>query len=89
MSSNESAGRGRALTLGTLSFALCFMVWGLVAPLAPEFRDQYGLTSTQVGFLVAVPVLLGSVARLPLGIVANRYGGRLTFSLLMIGHCYA
>src|SRR5690606_5727590 len=63
---------------------VCFMVWGLIAPLAPTFRDLYGLSSTQVGFLVAVPVLLGSVARLPLGMLTDRYGGRLVFTVLMV-----
>ena len=34
--------------------------------------------------MVAVPVLLGSLARLPVGMLADRFGGRLVFSLLML-----
>lgn len=82
----EGAPRGglMALILATIAFAVCFMVWGLIAPLAPTFRDLYGLSSTQVGLLVAVPVLLGSVARLPLGLLTDRYGGRMVFTVLMV-----
>src|SRR5262245_24106521 len=77
--------RGPAmLALATIAFALCFAVWGLIAPLAPTFRDLYQLSGTQVGLLLAVPVLLGSVARLPLGLVTDRYGGRLIFSILLL-----
>jgi NNP family nitrate/nitrite transporter-like MFS transporter len=85
MTNGEQRGAFRALILATVAFAVCFMVWGLIAPLAPTFRDLYGLSSTQVGFLVAVPVVLGSIARLPLGILTDKYGGRLIFTLLMLG----
>ena len=72
------------LVLATLAFAVCFTVWGLIAPLAPEFRDRYGLSATESGVLVAVPVLLGAVARIPLGLLADRYGGRVVFSALLV-----
>lgn len=83
----ERAGSGRGLTmliLATIAFALCFAVWGLIAPLAPTFRELYHLSATQVGLLLAVPVLLGSLARLPLGLLTDRYGGRVVFSALML-----
>ncbi|MBI4493012.1 MAG: NarK/NasA family nitrate transporter [Chloroflexi bacterium] len=73
-----------ALALATIAFALCFAVWGSIAPLAPLFRDLYRLSTTQVGLLVAVPVLLGSLARIPLGMLTDRYGGRLVFTALML-----
>src|SRR5581483_9833151 len=56
-----------ALTLATLAFTICFSVWGILSPLAPFFREQYALAGAQVGFLVAVPVVLGSLVRIPLG----------------------
>jgi NNP family nitrate/nitrite transporter-like MFS transporter len=71
------------LALATVAFALCFAVWGLISPLAPTFRDIYHLTGTQVGLLLAVPVVLGSLARFPLGILADRHGGRLVFTALI------
>jgi MFS transporter, NNP family, nitrate/nitrite transporter len=78
------SGPWLALTLGTLAFALCFAVWGLLAPLAPFFRERYGLSATETGVLVAVPVLLGSVARIPLGLLTDRFGGRVVFAALLL-----
>lgn len=80
----ELSGSWRALILATVAFALCFAVWGLVAPLAPLFRDQYRLSASEVGLLVAVPVLLGSVARIPIGLITDRYGGRAVFVALLL-----
>src|SRR6185295_7016069 len=86
MSSTRSAARIGLLplALGTISFALCFAAWGLIAAFAPRFRDAFHLSATQAALMVAVPVLLGSLARLPVGMLADRFGGRLVFSLLML-----
>lgn len=75
---------GRALSLATISFAISFAAWGLVGGLAPTFTELYGLSASQTAFLVAVPVLLGSVARLPMGMLTDRYGGRAVFTLLLL-----
>ena len=73
----------RALGLATISFAVSFAAWGLVGGLAPTFTDLYRLSASQTAFLVAVPVLLGSLARLPMGMLTDRYGGRVMFTLLL------
>src|SRR5450432_915407 len=67
------------LLLGTVSFAVCFAAWGLIAAFAPRFRDTFHLSATQAALIVAVPVLLGSLARLHVGMLADRLGGRLVF----------
>ncbi len=82
--SSDRRGASTALWLGTGSFALCFAAWGLVGAFAPVFRQKYGLDGTQTALLVAVPVLLGALARLPTGMLADRFGGRAVFSILMI-----
>jgi MFS transporter, NNP family, nitrate/nitrite transporter len=74
----------RQLALGTISFAICFAVWGLVSAFAPHFRETYHLTASQGALLVAVPVLLGSLARLPMGLLTDRFRGRFVFSALML-----
>jgi nitrate/nitrite transporter NarK len=73
----------RALSLATLSFALSFAAWGLIGGLASVFSGLYALTASQTAFLVAVPVLLGSLARLPMGMLTDRFGGRLVFTALL------
>ncbi|MFZ0590920.1 MAG: MFS transporter [Bryobacteraceae bacterium] len=72
------------LALGTFSFVVCFAAWGLISAFAPLFRETLHLTATQAAFLVAVPVILGALARIPMGMFADLYGGRVTFTGLMI-----
>lgn len=83
MNSTKSAGSGLALALGTVSFSVCFAAWGLIAAFAPRFRDAFHLSATESAFLIAVPVILGSLARIPVGMLADRFGGRLVFTALM------
>ena len=74
----------RHLLLGTVSFAVCFAAWGLIAAFAPAFRAKFSLTGTQTALLVAVPVLLGALARIPLGMLSDHFGARAVFASLMI-----
>ncbi|MFY9610188.1 MAG: MFS transporter [Blastocatellia bacterium] len=73
----------RALLLSTVAFAVSFSVWGLVGALAPKFREIYHLSVLQTSLLIAVPVLLGSVGRIPMGILADKFGGRIVFGVLL------
>jgi NNP family nitrate/nitrite transporter-like MFS transporter len=74
----------RNLVLATLSMALGFAAWGLISAFAPTFRAQFGLNAQQTAFVVAVPVLLGSVARIPMGLLTDRFGGRVVFAVLFL-----
>jgi nitrate/nitrite transporter NarK len=69
----QTPSNTRPLILGTLSFAVCFAAWGLISAFAPRFREMLHLTGTQTAPLVAVPVLLGSLGRLPVGMIADRW----------------
>jgi NNP family nitrate/nitrite transporter-like MFS transporter len=71
------------LGLATFSFAVCFAAWGLISAFAPRFRESFHLTATQTAFLVSVPVLLGSLLRIITGMLSDRFGGRIIFTLLM------
>ncbi len=73
----------RPIVLATASFALSFAAWGLVGGLASVFTSLYALTASQTALLVAVPVLLGSLARLPMGMLTDRFGGRIVFTALL------
>src|ERR1041385_4824796 len=74
----------RQLALGTISFAICFAAWGLVSSFAPKLRELFHLTASQTALLIAVPVLLGALARLPMGLLTDRYKGRAVFTTLML-----
>lgn len=77
-------GAARALFLSTTAFAVSFAVWGLIAALAPTFAQAYGLSAKAKSFMIAIPVLLGSIGRLPAGMLADRFGGRKTFTALLL-----
>lgn len=75
--------QNRHLALGTISFTICFAAWGLIGAFAPRFRELFHLSASETAFLVAVPVLLGSLARIPMGMLTDRFGGRAIFPALM------
>lgn len=85
MSSTPSFIRSPAwnLALATIAFLACFSTWGLIAPLAKQFQDTLGLSSTTTLFMTAVPVILGSLLRMPMGMLTDRYGGRRVFALIL------
>jgi NNP family nitrate/nitrite transporter-like MFS transporter len=70
------------LALATVGFALNFWAWALLSPLGPRFKDDLGLSSFQQSLLVAVPVVVGSLGRIPVGALTDRYGGRVMFPLV-------
>jgi NNP family nitrate/nitrite transporter-like MFS transporter len=81
---NETkSGATLALFFSTTSFAVSFAVWGLVAALAPTFTQLYSLSATAKSLMIAIPVLLGSIGRLPAGMLADRFGGRRVFTALL------
>ena len=72
------------LVLATVAFLVCFYAWALLGPLGPDLQEHIGLSDFQESAMVAVPVLLGSIMRIPLGWLTDRLGGRNVFTALMI-----
>jgi len=84
----KTAGSSRSnpmqLMLATGAFALCFAVFGTVSAMMPAFKKQFHLSPVQVSIAIAVPVLLGSLGRIPLGLLTDRFGGRRVFTATMV-----
>ena len=72
------------LTLATIGFAVNFWAWALLSPLGPRYKDLLSLSGSQQALLVAVPVIVGSVGRIPVGALTDRFGGRVMFPLVSI-----
>ncbi len=72
------------LTMNTLAFAVNFAVWTMFSILGIRIKAELNLNETEFGLLVATPILTGSLIRLPLGILTDRYGGRIIFFIQMI-----
>lgn len=83
MGRTAEGDRSRNLVLATLAFAMCFAAWGMLAPLAPKLEDELGLSSTETALMVSIPVVLGSLLRIPLGVLTDRIGGRVLFAAIL------
>lgn len=81
--SPATRGNTLQLVLATGAFAVCFAVFGSVSAMMPIMRKHLGFDSVEVSIAIAVPILLGSLGRIPLGILTDRFGGRLIFPLVM------
>ncbi|MDD5479840.1 nitrate/nitrite transporter [Rhodoferax sp.] len=78
--------KGQALSVlivSTFAFTVCFMVWMMFAVIGIPIKKALDLNSTQSGLLMAMPVLTGSLIRVPLGIWTDKFGGRIVFAVLM------
>jgi NNP family nitrate/nitrite transporter-like MFS transporter len=80
--SSTARGRVPMLILATVGFAVNFWAWALLSPLGPLFKETLALTAFQQALLVAVPVLVGSLGRIPIGALTDRFGGRVMFPLV-------
>ena len=72
------------LTMNTVAFAVNFAVWTMFSIIGIKIKDELGLSNTEFGLLVATPILTGSLVRLPLGILTDRFGGKIVFFIQMI-----
>jgi MFS transporter, NNP family, nitrate/nitrite transporter len=83
------ANAQRALWLSTLAFTICFAVWTIFAIIGVKIKQDLGLTETQFGLMVGMPILTGSLVRILLGVWTPRYGGRLVYTLTMLAAALA
>jgi NNP family nitrate/nitrite transporter-like MFS transporter len=76
----------RILFLNTLAFTVCFACWTLNGVLVTFLVDNgiFKWDVVQVGWLLGIPILTGSVMRLPIGILTDKFGGKYVFSILLL-----
>ncbi len=71
------------LTMNTVGFTACFAVWVMFSIIGIPIKTGLQLSDTQFGLLAATPILTGSLLRLPLGMMTDKYGGRPVYFWLM------
>ena len=74
-----AGGASLNLTLATIGFMVNFWAWALLSPLGPGLKDSLGLSFAAQSFLVAVPIVVGSLGRIPVGALTDQFGARLMF----------
>ncbi|MDF2652423.1 MAG: nitrate/nitrite transporter [Paenibacillus sp.] len=72
------------LPLQTFSLILGFMVWVILSSLVPYIKEDIQLSAGQLAWVTAIPVLFGSILRIPVGYWTNRYGARKLFVVSFI-----
>src|SRR5690625_2752355 len=72
------------LPLQTLNLVVGFMVWVLISSLLPFIREDIAIAPEHVAIVTAIPVVLGSILRIPLGYYANVVGARMVFFISFI-----
>ena len=80
-------GHGWAvLAMSTFAFTVCFAAWMMNGVLITFLVDNevYAWDKAQMGLLIGIPVLTGSLARLPVGMLTDAYGGRIVFGTLLL-----
>ncbi|MEV6031212.1 MFS transporter [Nonomuraea sp. NPDC052116] len=75
-------GQVSNLALATAAFAVTFWAWNLIGPLSGSYSRQLGLSPTQTSLLVAIPVVVGALGRIPVGVLTDRLGGRRMFAVI-------
>jgi NNP family nitrate/nitrite transporter-like MFS transporter len=72
------------LVAATAGFTVFFAVWVMFAIVGVPLRGELGLSDSQFALLVAIPILTGSILRIPFGILTDRLGGRRLFTALLV-----
>ncbi|OBI67944.1 MFS transporter [Mycolicibacterium fortuitum] len=72
-------GQGMNLVLATWVSAINFWAWNMIGPLSTTYAGDMKLSATQASMLVATPILVGSLGRIAIGALTDRYGGRTMF----------
>ncbi|KAA0225689.1 MAG: hypothetical protein AKCLJLPJ_02444 [Fimbriimonadales bacterium] len=83
---SERAVANRVLILNTIAFTVCFAVWTLYGVLISFFVNSrlIELDKAQIGWLIGIPILTGSIFRLPVGMMTDKYGGKPVYIGVML-----
>ena len=75
----------KILFINTLAFTICFACWTLNGVLVTFLIDRgiFNWTVIEAGWLMGIPILSGALARLPIGILTDKYGGKKVFTWLL------
>lgn len=70
--------------MALLALTVNFWAWALLSPLAAQLAKDFEISQVQLSILLAIPVILGALGRIPLGVLADRFGGRAMFVVISL-----
>lgn len=71
--------RNHQLVLQTFNLIVGFMVWVIISALMPYIQNDIAISSNELALVTAIPIILGSILRIPIGYWTNRFGARFLF----------
>lgn len=71
------------LGLATLASAVGFWGWMVISPLGARYSQDMDLGAGEVSVLVAMPILVGSLGRIVVGALTDKFGGRVMFTVVL------
>ena len=85
MKTKDGARPGSPATVfaSFLHFDMCFTIWVILGSLAVYISKDLHLNDAQKGLMVAIPVLSGSLARLPVGTLSDRFGSKRVGTIML------
>jgi NNP family nitrate/nitrite transporter-like MFS transporter len=84
MTPYDHVASSRTLAVSTIAFTVCFAVWTIFSIIGIQIKEDLGLSETEFGLLIGLPILSGSLVRLVLGIWTDRFGGRIVYTATML-----
>src|SRR5665647_456156 len=75
----------RILLLNTFAFMVCFAAWMINGVLVTFLVNNgvFNWSPIQIGWLLGVPVLVGSIFRLPVGMLTDKFGGKWVMAIIL------
>ncbi|QNG19151.1 NarK/NasA family nitrate transporter [Rhodococcus triatomae] len=81
---NTRKGQTLNLLLATWVSAINFWAWNMIGPLSTPYSERLSLDATSASVMVAMPILVGSLGRIVVGALTDRYGGRTMFIAISV-----
>ncbi|MCM2674148.1 MFS transporter [Alkalicoccobacillus plakortidis] len=78
LSDLRKSGHAPSLFSAFLYFDISFMIWVMLGALGVYITNDFGLTASQIGLIVAIPILAGSIFRIIMGVLTDRFGPKKT-----------
>ena len=75
----------KALFINTLAFTVCFAAWMMNGVLVTflSANQVFNWGPAEIGWLMGIPVLAGSIFRLPAGMLTDKFGGKPVYGTLL------
>lgn len=82
----DTAQSWKMLFLNTLAFTVCFAAWMMNGVLVTFLVDNniYNWGPVRMSWLIGIPVLTGALFRLPIGVLTDKFGGKIVYGLLLV-----